>query len=62
MKFNYRDDTSSAYGEKRVWLDSWSGDQFEILTEGEFNDLIVLCGRFGFVLKDCTDEPANRTG
>lgn len=44
--FHYRAHTSSTYGSQRVWLASWFGDQFEVLTRREFGALTEVADMF----------------
>lgn len=40
----------------RVWKNSWFGDQFEILSIAQFNELSRFCKQFSILLVDYTDE------
>lgn len=52
MNFNYRQ-SSNTY---RVWLDSWYGDTFEVLTHDEFEALKGFAARFNFTMTACADD------
>ena len=55
IKLYWRNHTSSDNGAKRVWKDSWGGDQFEVLESGEFFSLKMLCRRLSIVLEQAAD-------
>ena len=40
----------------RVWVSTWSGDQFEIMTHSEFQTVKDICKRFGFSLVAHSDD------
>lgn len=46
----------SAMSAIRVWRNTWSGDQFEILNIAMFNQLSAFCKTFNIPLLDYTDE------
>jgi len=43
-------------GRKRVWVEGWSGDQFEVLTPEDFAKLGEFAQRFGFQLVEWEPE------
>lgn len=54
MKFFYRKDRDMY----RVWIQGWSGDEFEVLDESEFEillDSISRLGRFSITISEVED-------
>jgi hypothetical protein len=52
MQMYYRRD-----GDKfRVWKNTWGFDQFEVLSEEDFQTLMKVCIRFSIVLREYEDE------
>lgn len=55
-RLNWRNHTSSSNGAKRVWRDHWSGDNFEVMPNGDFLKLRTFCRLFEIKLVEAEDE------
>lgn len=49
----YRKTSDNEY---RVWRSDWSGDQFEVMRQDNFNMVEWVCTRFSIKLEDCTHD------
>ena len=47
-EFRFRKDR----GDFRVWRTDWQGDQFEVLSKGEFEKLQFFCRCFSIVIRE----------
>ena len=41
---------------RRIWRDDWFGDQFEVVTEAEFQEIERFCTRFSILVREAEDN------